>query len=46
MIDVASAERCRRVLTRADTIVEMDIRKEEALKEPDSLEDKFRAALE
>jgi citrate lyase subunit beta/citryl-CoA lyase len=46
MIDIASAERCRRVLTRADTIAEMDRRKEEALKEPDSLEDKLRAALE
>ena len=46
MIDIASAERCRRVLTRVDTIAEMDRRKEEAIKEPDSLEDKFRAALE
>ena len=37
MIDIASAERCRRILTRADAIAEMDRRKNEALKDPDSL---------
>lgn len=46
MIDIASAERCRRVLDRADVIAEMEHRKEEALVDPDSLEEKLRAALE
>jgi hypothetical protein len=46
MIDIASAERCRRVLTRADAIADMDGRKEEALRDPDSLEEKLRAAID
>ena len=45
MIDIASVERCRRVLTRADAIVDMDVRKNEALKDPDSLEEKLRGAI-
>jgi citrate lyase subunit beta/citryl-CoA lyase len=46
MIDIASAERCKRVLSRAESITDMDRRKKEALKDPDSLEDKLRVALD
>jgi citrate lyase subunit beta/citryl-CoA lyase len=46
MIDIASAERCRRILTRADAIADMDRRKEEALRDPNSLEEKLRAAID
>ena len=46
MIDIASAERCRRILERADAIAEMDRRKEEAMKDPDSVEERLRAAIE
>jgi hypothetical protein len=46
MIDIASAERCRRVLRRADAITDMDGRKMEALKDPDLVENKLRAALD
>lgn len=46
MIDIASAERCRRVLTRADAIADVDRRKDEALRDPNSLEEKLRAAID
>jgi hypothetical protein len=46
MIDIASAERCRRVLTRADAVADMDGRKEEALRDSDSLEERLRAAID
>lgn len=46
MIDVASAERCRRVIERANAIAEMNRKKNEALKDPDALEDKIRAAID
>jgi citrate lyase subunit beta/citryl-CoA lyase len=46
MIDVASAERCRRILGRADAIAEMERRKDEALKDPEALEEKLRAAID
>jgi len=46
MIDIASAERCRRILRRADAITEMEQRKEDALKDPDSVEERLRAAIE
>ncbi len=46
MIDIASAERCRRILERADAIAEMDRRKEEALRDPGSMEERIRAAIE
>jgi len=46
MIDIASAERCRRVLARADAIAEMDRMKREALIDPDALERRLRAAIE
>ena len=45
MIDIASAERCRRVLRRAEAIADMDRRKEKASKDPDSLEERLRAAI-
>ncbi|MFH0849663.1 MAG: hypothetical protein V1924_01840, partial [Candidatus Bathyarchaeota archaeon] len=45
MIDIASAERCRRVLRRADAIMDMDRRKSAALKDPDLFESKLRTAL-
>jgi citrate lyase subunit beta/citryl-CoA lyase len=46
MIDIASAERCRRVLRRADAIKVMDERKSEAMKDPDSVEGKLKAAID
>jgi len=46
MIDVASAERCRRILGRADAIAEMDRRKSEAIRDPGSVEERLRAVIE
>lgn len=46
MIDIASAERCRRVLARADAIAGMDERKKGAMEDPDALEQRLRAAIE
>jgi len=46
MIDIASAERCRRVLRRAYAIEVMDNRKSEALKDPGSVESRLRAAID
>jgi len=46
MIDIASAERCRRILEWADSIAQMNHRKEEAMKDPDSVEERLRAAIE
>ncbi len=46
MIDVASAERCRRILGRANAIADMERRKDEALKDPDTLEERLRAAID
>ena len=46
MIDIASAERCRRILERADAVAEMNQRKVEALKDPDSVEIRLRASIE
>jgi len=45
MIDIASAERCRKILDRADAIAEMNRRKEEALRDSDSVEERLRAAI-
>lgn len=45
MIDVASAERCRRTLDRADAIADMNRRKKEALRDSDSVEKRLRAAI-
>ena len=46
MIDIASAERCRRILEREDAVAEMDRRRSEALRDPDSVEERLRAAIE
>ena len=46
MIDIASAERCKKILRRADAIADMEKRKDEALKDPDALEGKLRAAID
>ena len=46
MIDIASAERCRRVLARADAIAGMDERRRGALEDPDALEQRLLAAIE
>jgi hypothetical protein len=46
MIDIASAERCKKVLMRADAIAEMDQVKREAMEDPDALEQRLRAAIE
>jgi citrate lyase subunit beta/citryl-CoA lyase len=45
MIDIASAERCRKILERAAAIEKMDRRKNAALKDPDTLEKKLRNAI-
>jgi citrate lyase subunit beta/citryl-CoA lyase len=46
MIDIASVERCKRIVSRANAINRMEQRKEEALKEPDSLEERLRSLIE
>jgi citrate lyase subunit beta/citryl-CoA lyase len=46
MIDIASAERCRRVLERAGAIADMDERKNGAMGDPDALERRLRADIE
>jgi citrate lyase subunit beta/citryl-CoA lyase len=46
MIDIASAERCRKVLERAYAIKEMEKRKSEASRDPESLEEKLKEAIE
>jgi citrate lyase subunit beta/citryl-CoA lyase len=46
MIDIASAERCRKVLERADAIADLQRRKDEALQDPDSMEERLRAAID
>lgn len=45
MIDIATAERCRKILDRADAIEGKDRRMNEALKDPDALEESLRASL-
>ena len=46
MIDIASAERCRRVLARAGAIADMDERKNGAMGDPDALERRLWADIE
>jgi citrate lyase subunit beta/citryl-CoA lyase len=46
MIDIASVERCKRIVNRAGAINEMERRKEEALKDPDSFEERLRSLIE
>lgn len=45
MIDIASAERCRKILERAASIEEMEKRKKEALIDSNALEEKLRKAI-
>jgi hypothetical protein len=46
MIDIASAERCKKILARAKAIADMEKRKEMALKDPIIIEEKLKAAIE
>jgi citrate lyase subunit beta/citryl-CoA lyase len=46
MIDIASVERCKRILERASAISEMEERKERAMRDPDKLEEKIRSAID
>ena len=46
MIDIASAERCRRILERANAVAERDRRKSEAIRDPDSVEERLRTGNE
>ncbi len=45
MIDIASAERCKRILERAEVIEAMEERKRVALRNPDKIEERLRAAI-
>jgi citrate lyase subunit beta/citryl-CoA lyase len=45
MIDIASAERCKKIMHRVNAISELETRKKEALKNPDSLEEKLRERI-
>ena len=46
MIDIATAERCRRVIERAAAIEEKEKRKIEALRDPEALERRLRVSIE
>ena len=45
MIDIATAERCRRIIDRAVAIDEKEKKKDEALKDPNALEERLREAI-
>lgn len=45
MIDIATAERCKTILERAEAIAAIEVRKAEALKNPDKLEEEFRDTI-
>jgi citrate lyase subunit beta/citryl-CoA lyase len=45
MIDIATAERCRSIIERADAIAEFEARKTDALKQADRLEGELRDAI-
>jgi citrate lyase subunit beta/citryl-CoA lyase len=45
MIDIATAERCKIILERAEAIDSLEARKNEALKSPDKLEEELRDAI-
>lgn len=45
MIDVATAERCKKILERANAIADVERRKNKVLKDPDALEEKLRASI-
>jgi len=46
MIDIATAERCRRVIERAAAIEEKEKRKIEALRDPEALEERLRSSIQ
>jgi len=45
MIDIATAERCKIILERAEAIASIEARKNEAQKSPDKLEEVLRDAI-
>lgn len=45
MIDIATAERCKSIIERAEAIAVFDARKTEALKHPDVIEERIRDAI-
>ena len=45
MIDIATAERCKSIIERAEAIAAMDERKNEALKKTDELEEELRNSI-
>jgi len=45
MIDIATADRCRAILERADAIVALEARKAEAQRDPAGIEEKLKAAI-
>lgn len=45
MIDIASAERCKIILERVEAIAAIETRKNEALKNPDKLEEELSDAI-
>jgi citrate lyase subunit beta/citryl-CoA lyase len=45
MIDIATAERCRIILDRANAIDAMEKRKDEAIKNPSQIEEEIKAAI-
>jgi citrate lyase subunit beta/citryl-CoA lyase len=46
MIDIATAERCRKVMERATAIEKKEKRKSEALRDQDALEERLRLSIE
>lgn len=45
MIDIASAERCKKIINRVNAINELETRKKKALKDSDSLEERLRERI-
>lgn len=45
MIDIATAERCKSIIERAEAIAAFDKKKTEALKQPDAVEQGLRNAI-
>ena len=45
MIDIATAERCKSIIERAEAIAAFDVKKTEALKQPDAVEQRLRNAI-
>jgi citrate lyase subunit beta/citryl-CoA lyase len=45
MVDIATAERCKTILERADAIANFEARKAEAQRSPEDLEERLKAAI-